>query len=116
MKAVRFEEYGDIDVLKIEDIARPEPKAGEVLIKVKAAGINPGEDSIRSGKLEKMYPTKFPSGEGSDLAGVIEKIGEDAAGFKVGDEVFGFTDNRASQADYVVAEAKNIVYKPAAVT
>jgi NADPH:quinone reductase-like Zn-dependent oxidoreductase len=116
MKAVKFEKYGDLDVLQIEDIARPEPKAGQVLIKVKAAGINPGEDSIRAGKLDKMFPTTFPSGEGSDLAGVIEAVGADVKGFKAGDEVFGFTDNRASHADYVVAEAKNIVYKPAKVS
>jgi len=116
MKAVKFEKYGDLDVLQVEDVARPEPKAGQVLVKVKAAGINPGEDSIRSGKLEKMYPTKFPCGEGADLAGVIEKVGDDVQGFKVGDEVFGFTDNRASHADYVVTEAKNIVYKPARVS
>jgi len=116
MKAIKFEKYGDVDVLKLEDVATPEPKAGQVLIKVKAAGINPGEDSIREGKLDKMFPTKFPSGEGSDLAGIIEAVGADIQDFKVGDEVFGFTDNRASHAEYVVAEAKDIVYKPAGVT
>ncbi len=116
MKAVKFEKYGDLDVLKIEDVVRPEPKEGQVLIKVKAAGINPGEDSIRAGKLDKMFPAKFPSGEGSDLAGVIKAVGRDVEDFKAGDEVFGFTDNRASHAEYVIAEAKNIVYKPANVS
>jgi len=116
MKAVRFEKYGDIDVLQVEDIERPQPKAGQVLIKVKAAGINPGEDSIRAGKLDKIFPTTFPSGEGSDLAGIIEVVGDDVKGFKVGDEVFGFTDNRASHAEYVLAEQENIVYRPAKVS
>ena len=70
MKAVKFEKYGSVDVLKLEEIPRPTAKANQVLIKVKAAGINPGEASIREGWLDKMFPTTFPSGEGSDLAGV----------------------------------------------
>lgn len=116
MKAVKFEKYGGLDVLNIEDVARPVPKAGQVLVKVKAAGINPGEASIREGKLAKQFPTTFPSGEGSDFAGIIETVGADVPGFTVGDEVIGFTDNRASHAEYVLAEANHIVYRPANVS
>jgi NADPH:quinone reductase len=66
MRAVRFDHYGGREVLYIAEIEKPSPAAGEVLVEVKAAGINPGEVSIRSGALDARYPTTFPSGEGSD--------------------------------------------------
>lgn len=113
MKAVKFEKYGSVDVLRVEEVPRPTPKANQVLIKVKAAGINPGEASIREGWLDKQFPTTFPSGEGSDLAGIIEEIGDGVTNFKVGDEVLGFTNNRGSHAEYVVADTDKIVPRPA---
>ena len=116
MKAVKFEKFGGVDVLHLEDVAIPVPAEGQVLIKMKAAGINPGEASIREGKLEQMFPTKFPSGEGSDLAGTVETLGNGVSGFAIGDEVFGFTDNRASHAEYVLVEVGNITKKPAGIT
>jgi NADPH:quinone reductase-like Zn-dependent oxidoreductase len=116
MKAVKFEKFGGLDVLQIEDIERPVAASNEVLVKVKAAGINPGEVSIREGKLEQMFPTTFPSGEGSDLAGVIEEVGASVTDFAVGDEVIGFNNNRASHAEFVVADAENITKKPAGVS
>lgn len=112
MRAVKFEKYGGLDVLQVEETARPTPAEGQVLVKVKAAGINPGEASIREGKLEKQYHTTFPSGEGSDLAGIIEEIGSGVTAFKAGDEVLGFTNNRGSHADYVLADTDKIVHKP----
>ena len=72
-KAVRFEDYGGIDVLKIEDVPRPVPGEGQVLVQVKAAGINPGEAKIRAGLLHARWPATFPSGQGSDLAGVVAR-------------------------------------------
>jgi NADPH:quinone reductase-like Zn-dependent oxidoreductase len=115
MKAVRFDDYGGIDVLNVVDVPRPEAGPGEVLVQVKAAGINPGEAKIREGMLRERWPSTFPSGEGSDLAGVVEATGPGVTGFSAGDEVIGYTDNRASQAEYVVAEAGNLTAKPAAV-
>jgi NADPH:quinone reductase-like Zn-dependent oxidoreductase len=116
MKAVRFDEYGDVDVLKVVDVPRPEPGPGQVLVKVKAAGINPGEAKIRQGLLHEMWPATFPSGEGSDLAGLVEATGSGVVGL-AGDEGFiGFTDNRASHAEYVVVEAQNLTPKPASVS
>jgi NADPH:quinone reductase-like Zn-dependent oxidoreductase len=112
-KAVRFENYGGIDVLKIEDVARPVPGEGQVLVQVKAAGINPGEAKIREGLLHARWPATFPSGEGADLAGVVAETGPGVAGFSAGDEVIGWTDNRASHAEYVLAEAGNLTAKPA---
>ncbi len=113
MKAVRFDKYGGIDVLYVADVQAPEPAAGEVLVKVKAAAINPGESKIREGMFKAMWPATFPSGEGSDLAGMVTNLGPDVVEFAVGDEVFGFTDRRASHAEFVIVEARNLTRKPA---
>jgi NADPH:quinone reductase-like Zn-dependent oxidoreductase len=115
-KAVRFGEYGGVDVLRVDEVDRPGPGQGQVLVRVVAAGINPGEAKIRSGALAQMWPATFPSGEGSDLAGVVEETGEGVTGFAPGDEVIGWTDNRASHAEFVVTGADNLVHKPAGVS
>jgi NADPH:quinone reductase-like Zn-dependent oxidoreductase len=86
-----------------------------VLVAVRAAGINIGEAKIRSGLVREIFPATFPSGEGSDLAGVVEEIGPGVEAVAVGDEVIGFTDNRASHAEYVLVEAANLTAKPAEV-
>jgi NADPH:quinone reductase-like Zn-dependent oxidoreductase len=112
-KAVRFEEYGGIDVLRVVDVPVAEPAEGEVLVEVRATSINPGEAKIREGLLHAWWPATFPSGEGSDLAGVVAKLGPGVGGFAVGDEVVGFTDGRASHAEYVIVEAGNLTAKPA---
>ncbi|WP_370948894.1 NADP-dependent oxidoreductase [Amycolatopsis sp. cg5] len=113
MKAVRFDNYGDLDVLRVAEVERPEPGAHQVLVQVKAAGINPGEAKIRIGALHEMYPATFPSGEGSDLAGIVVATGEGVEGFKAGDEVFGFTNKRASHAEFVLVEDGELLLKPA---
>ncbi len=115
MKAVRFDEYGAIEVLEVRDVARPEPGDGQVLVAVRAAGINPSEAAIRAGVVREIFPATFPSGQGSDLAGVVEAVGAGVNGVAVGDEVIGFTNDRASQAEYVLIEAANLTAKPAAV-
>ena len=115
MKAVRFDEYGDIDVLKVVDVPTPVPGPGQVLVQVKAAGINPGEAKIREGLMHARWPATFPSGQGSDLAGVVAATGSGVTGFATGDEGIGFTDNRAAQAEYVVVEEQNLTAKPAGV-
>jgi NADPH:quinone reductase-like Zn-dependent oxidoreductase len=111
-RAVRFNHYGDVDVLEVVEVARPTPAAGQVLVAMKAAGINPGEASIRKGLLDDIFPTTFPSGEGSDIAGVIEEIGPGVSGYAVGDEVIGFTETRSSHADLVLIEVGNLVRRP----
>jgi NADPH:quinone reductase-like Zn-dependent oxidoreductase len=115
-QAVRFDEYGGVDVLRVTEVDRPVPGPGQVLVRVKAAGINPGEAKIREGLLAQRWPATFPSGEGSDLAGVVEELGEGVTGFAVGEAVIGFTDNRSSQAELVVVEADNLIPKPAGVS
>ena len=112
MKAVRFDEYGGVDVLKVVDVPKPAPGPGQVLVQLRAAGINPGEAKIREGLLHARWPATFPSGQGSDLAGVVAETGPGVTGFAAGDEVIGFTDNRASQAEYVVAEEQNLTARP----
>ncbi len=111
-KAVRFDHYGDVDVLEVVDVPRPQPGANELLIRVRAAGINPGEAKIREGLLAKQFPATFPSGQGSDLAGLIEETGSGVTGWAAGDEIIGFTEHRASQAEFVVVEASDVVAKP----
>ena len=115
MKAVRFDQYGDVDVLRVDDVPTPEPGPGQVLVQVRAAGINPGEAKIRDGLLQSQFPATFPSGEGSDFAGIVTRAGPDVTGFTAGSEVIGFTNNRASHAEYVLAEAANVTPKPPAV-
>ena len=100
-KAVRFDNYGGTDVLYLAEVDIPSPAAGEVVVEVRAAGINPGEASIRKGLLDAAFPATFPSGEGSDLAGVVQQLGDGVTAFSVGDEVLGWSWERSSQAEYV---------------
>ncbi|MGP0027793.1 MAG: NADP-dependent oxidoreductase [Streptosporangiaceae bacterium] len=115
-KAVRFDEYGGVDVLRVVDVPQPVPAEGQVLVRVKAAGINQGEAKIREGLLHARFPATFPSGEGSDLAGIVVAAGPGVTGFSAGDEVIGFTNNRASHAEYALADAENLTPRPAGVS
>lgn len=115
-RAVRFDEYGGTDVLYVTEVEDPAPGPGQLLVRVKAAGINPGEAKIRQGLLHERWPATFPSGQGSDLAGVVEAVGEGVTEFAPGDEVIGFTDERASHAELVVIDAANATPKPAGVS
>src|SRR6202041_1308912 len=88
---------------------------GEVLVEVRAAGINPSEAVIRAGALADQFPATFPSGQGSDLAGVVAELGTGVSGVAVGDEVIGFSMRRSSHAEYVTVPATQLTPKPAAV-
>ncbi len=114
-RAVRFDSYGGVDVLKVVEVPRPVPGAGQVLVRVKAAGINPGEAAIREGAMHERWPAQFPSGQGSDLAGIVEEVGAGVERFAAGEEVIGFTDRRASQAELVLVEEGHLVARPAGV-
>ncbi len=113
MQAVRFDRYGGRDVLYIADVPVPAPGPRQVLVRVLAAGINPGEASIRSGAMASQFPAAFPSGEGSDFAGVVSAAGPGAGEVTAGDEVLGWTWDRASHAEYVLIPAEQVVPKPA---
>ena len=112
MKAVRFDNYGGVDVLEVREVEDPAAAPGRVVVAVKAAGINPGEISIREGRLHERWPSTFPSGEGSDLAGVVTEIGAGVDEFEAGDEVLGWTEERASHAQLVAVPADQLTPKP----
>jgi NADPH:quinone reductase-like Zn-dependent oxidoreductase len=111
-RAVRFDHYGGLDVLQVVDVERPAPGRGQLLVAVKAAGINPGEGKIREGLLHDRFPATFPSGEGSDLAGVVAEAGEGVDQFGPGDEVIGWSDNRDSHAEFVVIDVEHATPRP----
>jgi NADPH:quinone reductase-like Zn-dependent oxidoreductase len=115
-RAVRFDKYGGIDVLRVVEVDRPVPGPSQVLVRIKAAGINPGEAAIREGAFANRWPATFPSGQGSDLAGLVEEVGSAVKNVAAGDEIIGFTDNRASHAELVVVEADHLVHRPAHVS
>ncbi len=112
-KAVQFDHYGGREVLFVREIEMPTPGDGEVLVQVRAAGINPGEASIRSGVLHERFPATFPSGEGTDLAGIVVQTGSGVEDFHPGDEVLGFSWKRSSHATYTVVPATQLIVKPA---
>lgn len=111
-RSVRYDKFGGADVLYIKEEPVSAPKAGEVKVNVKAASINPGESAIREGKMEKVFPSTFPSGQGSDFAGVVAEMGNGVIDFKPGDEVIGFSNDRNSQADTVIVSQDQITIKP----
>ena len=111
-RAVRFDRYGGRDVLYVADIDMPSPGPGELLVEVRAAGINPGEAGIRVGAMHEIFPATFPSGEGSDLAGVVLVVGPEVTEFAVGDEVMGFSLRRSSHATHTVVPVGQLIPKP----
>lgn len=91
-------------------------RAGSDSRRCASGAINPGEASIRRGLLDALWPATFPSGQGSDLAGVVAEIGEGVNGVAVGDEVIGWSDERSSQAEAVSLPAEHVVPKPSGVS
>jgi NADPH:quinone reductase-like Zn-dependent oxidoreductase len=112
MRAVQFDRYGGVDVLEVREVADPEAQPGRAVVAVKAAGINPGEASIREGRMHERWPATFPAGEGSDLAGIVREVGSGVDAFDVGDEVLGWTEERASHAELVAVPAQQLAPKP----
>jgi NADPH:quinone reductase len=115
-RAVRFDEYGGVDVLQVLDIEIPDPARGEVQVAVKAAGVNPSEGAIRSGAVRAIFPATFPSGEGSDLAGVVRAVGKGVDDFLLNDEVLGWSAERSSHAELVNVPAGQLIPKPPALS
>lgn len=112
-RAVRFDAYGPVDVLEVVDVERPVPGPRQALVRVKAAAINLGESKTREGLMQDVWPTTFPSGQGSDLAGVVAEVGDGVRRVAAGDEVIGFSLNRASHAQLALVEEDNLVPRPA---
>jgi len=112
MKAVRIHQFGGIDALAYEEVSLPEPGEGQVLVRVKAAGVGPWDALIREHKSAVHSP--LPLILGSDLAGVVAAAGENVTSFKTGDEVYGVTNPEfvGAYAEYALAWAKSIAGKP----
>ena len=112
MKAVRIHRFGPPEVISLDDLPKPEPGRGEVVVRVKAAGIGPWDALIRSGK--SVLQQSLPLILGSDLSGEVDSVGAGVAKLKVGDEVFGVTNERftGAYAEYAVAKAGMLAPKP----
>jgi len=118
MKAVVIHQYGGPEVLKFEDVPRPEPKDDQLLIRVVAAGVNPVDGMIRSGMFDKEGNRSFPIILGGDVAGVVEKVGSKITKFKAGDPVFAYVslDNSGGYAQYALVTEREAAPKPKSLT
>jgi len=112
MKAVRVREYGGVEKLVYEDALVPQPGAGQVLVRVHAAGVNPFDHKLASGAFAKFIPLKMPYIPGADFSGVVEKLGADVRGFNVGDAVYGNCQPIGAYAQFVAAPAATIAPRP----
>lgn len=111
MQALRMHEYGTSEVLRVEEVAVPTPKAGEVRIRVHAAGVNPIDWKVRSGRLQKSYPVPLPYTPGRDIAGTIDELGSGVTRWKVGQAVIANTDG-GGFAEYAVVAEGDVAPKP----
>jgi NADPH:quinone reductase-like Zn-dependent oxidoreductase len=114
MKAIRIHEFGGPEVLKMEEVPRPQPGPGEVLIKVYASGVNPVDWKIRQGLRKGKFPTNFPLTLGWDVSGVVEETGSGVQNFQRGDEVYSRPDptKNGTYAEYVTVKAGEVGFKP----
>jgi NADPH:quinone reductase-like Zn-dependent oxidoreductase len=117
MKAVRFHEYGDPDVLRYEDVEQPIPGTGQVRIRVAATSFNSVDGNIRGGFMRGPIPVALPHTPGIDVAGRVDAVGEGVAGIEVGAEVIGFLpmDGNGAAAEYVLAPAEVLTPAPKSV-
>jgi NADPH:quinone reductase-like Zn-dependent oxidoreductase len=111
INAIQVHEYGAADQLRLEQIPTPEPGEGEVLVQVRAAGVNPADWKIRSGMFRAFLPTTFPYVPGADLAGVIDQVGPSVTTLQPGQAVFG-RGSQGTYAEYVLAAATTLALKP----
>jgi NADPH:quinone reductase-like Zn-dependent oxidoreductase len=114
MKAIRQHEYGDPSVLRYEDVERPEPAQGEVLVKVAATSFNPVDAGIRAGYLQQVFPVSLPHIPGIDLAGTVVALGAGVTRWTVGEQVIGFLPMvpGGAAAEFVTASAEILAPAP----
>jgi NADPH:quinone reductase-like Zn-dependent oxidoreductase len=112
MKAVRIHSFGSPGVISLDDVPKPEPGPGDVVVRISAAGVGPWDALIRRG--ESVLSQPLPLTLGSDLSGVVDSIGVGVKELNVGDEVFGVTNERftGAYAEYAVANATMLAPKP----
>jgi NADPH:quinone reductase-like Zn-dependent oxidoreductase len=118
MRAVVIDRYGGREVLAVRDVLRPSPAAGEILVRVRACGINPIDWKIRNGLLRPLLPRSFPHVPGSDVAGVVEEIGDQVTQFRLGDEVYAMipATRGGGYAEYAAVSARHAARKPPSLT
>ncbi|AWY38413.1 NADP-dependent oxidoreductase [Pseudomonas putida] len=112
MKAIRVYEYGSPEVLRLQDIADPVAGAGEVLIEVAGAGVNPIDWKILSGAMKAFIPLPLPFTPGVEVAGTVVALGPDVREFSLGDQVFGFINIVGGYATKAVAQVSKLAIKP----
>jgi NADPH:quinone reductase-like Zn-dependent oxidoreductase len=112
MKAVVAHEYGAPEVLKFEEVPRPEPKEDEVLVRVIASGVNPADPLTLSGKYAREFGTHLPLIPGYDIAGVVEKTGAKVTNLKAGDAVYGYPTFGGGWAEYITVKQWEVAAKP----
>src|SRR6266566_297731 len=112
MRVIHVYSYGGPEQLKLEQQPRPEPQAGEVLLRVHAAGVNPLDWKIRQGLLKDFMPVTFPYTPGIEVAGVVEDVGPSVTAFEIGQAVFG-QSARGAYAEYLTAPVEALALKPA---
>ncbi|MEX0770689.1 MAG: NADP-dependent oxidoreductase [Balneolaceae bacterium] len=120
MKAAYFDEFGELDQVKTGSLERPEPGEGEVLVQVKAAGVNPVDAAVARGMLNAVVPAKFPVIPGWDVAGVVEERGHAARRFNEGDEVYAYVRRPVVQkgtfAEYIALPECYLALRPQKIT
>jgi NADPH:quinone reductase-like Zn-dependent oxidoreductase len=112
MKAVVAHEYGAPEVLKFEEVPRPEPKEDEALVRVIASGVNPADPLTLSGKYAREFGTHLPLIPGYDIAGVVEKTGAKVTNLKAGEAVYGYPTFGGGWAEYVTVKQWEVAAKP----
>jgi NADPH:quinone reductase-like Zn-dependent oxidoreductase len=114
MKRIQYHEYGGPEVMRLEEVEPARPGRGEVLVRVKAAALNPMDIGIRQGRLKMVTGRKFPRALGHDFAGIVEVVGDGVTQVRPGDEVIGAAGIKAAGAfaEMVVVEEKSVVRKP----
>src|SRR5947207_6118530 len=116
MKAVVAHEYGGPEVLKFEEVPRPEPKENEALVRVIASGVNPADPLTLSGKYAREFGTHLPLMPGYDIAGIVEKTGAKVTKLKVGEAIYGYPTFGGGWAEYVTVTEGEIAAKPASLS
>lgn len=118
MRAVRIHGYGGVEQLQLEDVPIPEPKSGEVLVRIAASTVNPIDWRMRSGSVQARLPLQLPLTLGCDFSGVIAQLGDGVNDFKVGDEVFGYcgVQRDGTYADYIALPAAHVALRPRTLT
>jgi len=111
-RAIRFHEYGGPEVMRLEEIPRPVPKAGEILVRVHAMGVNPVDWKVREGLARARLNLALPVVPGGDLSGVVEELGSGVDGFKAGDAVFAMIGLTGAYAELVALKAEIAAPKP----